>query len=520
LVFSDPVFLFAFLPVVFVIFHLVAGRFGSTAGLAVILAASVAFYAPHGLFNLALLGFSVTINFAIGALLLNLPDTRQQDRFRLFVVGESFNFLVLCWFKYHFFTSLILPADHKLNLEQIIIPVGISFYTFHQAAFIADAYAREASVRAYLGELGTLRAKVKSFVRYAAFVTFFPQLVIGPITYLHEFQPQVMRRHFGRIKRVEIAIGLTLIAIGLFKKLVIADRLAIPANDVFDTIIFTPDMQSMVALRGVVCYYAQLYFDFSGYSDMALGIAMLFGIRFPANFYSPLKAVGIIDFYRRWHMTLTRVIARFLFTPLSLLGTRFAIRRRLPKSLIRPLSLWIPLLINFEVIGLWHGSAITFLLFGLIHGAWYVLETEVRAAKAWKAWKKKTPDAVRATLGRLLFVVPMMFTFALFRSESPAAFGQLLTVIASGPADLAQFLGPYITIIVPAFAIIYLLPNSVQLLKRFRPALLPYDNADYGPMAGALRWSPTWPWAIFFLGLVVASVYYIGTKAPFLYAGF
>lgn len=519
MVFSDPFFLFAFLPLACLIFYLAAGRFGAHVGMGVMLAASLLFYAPHGLFNLALLAVSVTVNFAIGTLLIRMDDDRSAARRSLFIVGEAFNLLLLCWFKYRIFSGVIDIGDRG-SFSAIAIPVGISFYTFHQAAFLADAHAREESVKAFLGHMPSRTGLVRSYVRYAAFVTFFPQLVIGPITYLKEFQPQVAATGFGRLRRANIVAALMLIAIGLFKKLAIADNLAIPASLVFDTLPIDPAMGSRDAWWGVAAYYAQLYFDFSGYSDMALGIGLLFGIRYPANFYSPLKAVGIVDFYRRWHMTLTRVIARFLFTPLSLWGTRFAFRHRLPRALARPLSLWIPLLINFEVIGLWHGAAQTFLIFGLIHGIWYVIETEVRAAKVWKRWRKATSPTLRRFLGRALFLVPMMLTFALFRSASPAAAWDLLRLLFAGDWSLPSALAKHAALIAFAFAIIYLLPNSVELMRRYRPALLPYDNQSYTLFRKIPAWRDTWPWAVFFAALLAVCLYDIGKVSPFLYAGF
>ena len=519
MVFSDPFFLFAFLPLSCLIFYLAAGRFGANAGMGVMLVASLLFYAPHGLGNLLILCLSVATNFLVGTALVGLPDTRQRLRKALFASGEAFNLILLCWFKYRIFSGL-LDVGEAFSLTAIVIPAGISFYTFHQAAFVADAYAREESVIRFLGPVAGRMATVGSFVRYAAFVTFFPQLVIGPITYLNEFEPQVLRRGFGKLRRSFLAIGLMLIAIGLFKKLVLADTLAIPAADVFDNIVARPDMSAPVAWRGVIAYYAQLYFDFSGYSDMALGIGMMFGVRYPANFYSPLKAVGIVDFYRRWHMTLTRVISRFLFTPLSLWGTRVAMRRKLPKALVRPLSLWIPLLVNFEVIGLWHGASTTFLLFGLIHGIWYVAETEVRGMKLWKRWRKSTSPFLRRFLGRALFVLPMMLTFALFRSVSLDAFWLLLSRLFFGAwIETGSFM-IYAKLFVVAYGIIYFLPNSVELLRRYRPALLPYANERYDLIGRYLAWRDTWPWAIYFLLLMAGSIYYLGKTSPFLYAGF
>jgi D-alanyl-lipoteichoic acid acyltransferase DltB (MBOAT superfamily) len=402
----------------------------------------------------------------------------------------------------------------------VAIPVGISFYTFHQAAFLADAYARERSVVTYLGSLRSLRDRLSGLIRYAAFVMFFPQLVIGPITYFHEFQSQAAGRNFGIARRSNIAPGLALVAIGLFKKVVLADRLGPGADFAFGAAATGEHFSSITAALGMLSYYGQLYFDFSGYSDMALGLGRMFGLRYPLNFFSPLKAVGIIDFYRRWHMTLTRVISRFLYTPLSLVGTRFGMRKRLPKGLLRLIGVWIPLLINFEVIGLWHGAASTFLLFGLIHGLWYVIETEVRASKWFKRWRTRSSPRLRALIGRAIFLPLMVLCFALFRSESVGAYWHLLNQLFAFSIEVSHRDVLFGSVLVPALAVIYLLPNSAELLRLYRPALLTYDNVSYGPHWPGLVWRDTWPWALYLLALVGTYLWYLGAVPPFLYQGF
>jgi D-alanyl-lipoteichoic acid acyltransferase DltB (MBOAT superfamily) len=367
----------------------------------------------------------------------------------------------------------------------------------------------------------SVSAALLAFARYGAFVSFFPQLIIGPITYMKEFYPQVDRKEFGRFRAIDFSIGLSLIACGLFKKLVLADNLATISVFAFQ---FSADHRPMAvstAVAGVMGYYAQLYFDFSGYSDMALGLARIVGLRYPINFFSPLKAVGIIDFYRRWHMTLTRVISRFVFTPLSVSGTRKSMR--MPRRWRKVISLWLPLLLNFELIALWHGATATFIVFGAIHGLWYITETEVRNGKWFKAWKKRSSDAARSIIGRLLFVGPMMLTFALFRSESLTAFYHLCLSLAGigrtgwhdGTVSVIGF-----ALLGGSFAIIGLLPNATELLRNYRPGIMTYVN----PVSWiALRfppWRPTWPWAIG-TGLVALwALYFISRQPPFLYQGF
>lgn len=484
----------------------------------VIVAASLIFYAPWGARNLALLLGSVILNYGVGLALLSLPDAMARRRLALLILGEAANFIALIGFKYHLIGhGLPGSADIGLDAASLAIPVGISFYTFHQAAFLADAYGREANVVACLSQPG---GRVRGMVTYGAFITFFPQLVIGPITYLKEFRPQTVKADFGRLRQTDLAVGAALIAIGLFKKLVLADSLAPIADPIFAKAALAAPVDPLSAWAAVVAYYLQLYFDFSGYSDMALGIARLFGIRFPINFFSPLKAVGVIDFYRRWHMTLTRVISRFLYTPLSLLGGRWAAQRSAPAPVWRLVSVWVPLLINFEVIGMWHGARLNFAVFGLAHGCWYAIESEVRRNRQWRGWRDRTPDWLRALLGRAIFLPLMVVSFALFRSVDLPAFGNLLAQLWPHHLDAPHVISVRrAAILIPlALVIVYAAPNSIEIMRRWRPGLMTYPHQRTAP--AWLTWRPTWKWATVWLGAMAACLYFVARQPPFLYQGF
>jgi alginate O-acetyltransferase complex protein AlgI len=519
--FTEPFFLLVFLPLALLAVRTVARRFGADPALGVILVASLLFYLPWGPVPTAVLLASVGVNFSLGSALLQVSDSRPRLRMSLLSTGLACNLGLLIWFKYDGFGGWHSPEDGA-PLATWVIPAGISFYTFHQAAFLADAFGRERSVEAWLGRAENLRDRLIAFVRYGAFVTFFPQLVIGPITYMREFAPQVARAGFGRVLRMDFAVGMGLIALGLFKKLVIADNLAPGADAVFHAASLGQDLHPIAAWFGVGLYYLQLYFDFSGYCDMALGLGRLFGIRYPINFDSPLRANGIVDYYRRWHMTLTRVISRFLFTPLSILGARFAGRRRHVAGLVKILGLWVPLMINFEVIGLWHGALWTFAVFGLIHGLWYVIETEVRGSRRWKAWRKRVPEWRRWVYGHLIFLSLMPLTFALFRADSLETFG----VLANG-LFVPDFAGvsPQPTIdalkvAVGATLIVYLAPNSVEFMSRWRPGIRTYVNPSTTPLPLRLRWRPDAVGAAFMAVIAAISLYFVARQAPFLYQGF
>jgi alginate O-acetyltransferase complex protein AlgI len=524
MLFTDPAFLFLFLPVVAALFYYVAPRFGTTAALVVLFLSSLVFYAPWGLKNSLLLILSFSVNFTAAYFLLLLPDSRKALRRALHILGQLYNFGMLFWFKYSFFvTHMFSPAGNgAFSLVNIAIPIGISFYTFQQAMFLLETYDRDPHVEKYMGKLTGFLNAARAYLRYTVFVVFFPHLVIGPIVYLDEFQPQVDSNQFGRYKRSNIEVGLVFITLGMFKKVVLADNLAPIVNTIFASSEQGHHISMLAAWVGALSYYVQLYFDFSGYADMALGTARIFGIRYPMNFYSPYKAVGLIDYWRRFHITLTRVLARFLYTPLSIAGTRFAMRRKLPKFPARVLATWIPILINFEMIALWHGARWTFILFGVTQGIWYLAETEIRRSNAFLAWVKMTPDALRAFIGRAILTVLMTISLAAFRSDTLVGFGHIFRQMFGGdlhgpmPVSLPKAAG----MLTASFAIIWLLPNSVEFLRRYRPAIQTYENKMYVLPWLRFAWRPTWAMSAVITVMFIAALYFIGRRPPFLYMGF
>jgi alginate O-acetyltransferase complex protein AlgI len=521
LTFVEPFFLFVLLPLAVTAFYVVRRFASSTAALAVIVAASLVFYAPYGAPAMALLIVSLSINLFIGILLTrDAPPTRHRGA--LLALGLAFNFGALVTFKYlDQIEHLARPS--AAPILALAIPAGISFYTFHQAVFLRDAFRRQPDVLAMVGAARGLAGRVSRLVRYAAFVAFFPQLVIGPITYMSEFGPQIRREGFGRLKATNIQVGMTLIIVGLFKKLCLADLLALRVDPVFDSLTRGEGVTQAQAALAILGYFFQLYFDFSGYSDIALGIARLFGIRLPINFDSPLRATGIVDFYRRWHITLTRVIVLFVFTPLSLSGARFAIRRGYRDWRLRALSAWVPFVANFQLIALWHGAKYTFVVFGLIHGLWYVLETEVRRTGAFKAYRRATSDRLRTIAGMAVTALPLMLTFALFRSESLAVFGRLIaTVVGKGlhpGAPLALALRDWAPVAAAAL-IVYFLPNIYEVLRRYRPGIRAFTNASNTPALLRAAWRPTLAWSLFLIVLGALAYTRLNYRAPFLYGGF
>lgn len=522
MLFANPFFLFAVLPATLILFYAVSARGNRTAGLFVIVASSAVFYAPYGILPSGLLLVSLTTNLLIGQALIGFPDEKGAHRRFLLTAGLVLDFSLLFIFKY----VLIYPSAQQIigwdkNIEYAI-PAGISFYTFHQAVFLVDAYSRRSDVIEMVGSAQGRVGSATAFIRYTTFVAFFPQLIIGPITYMREFGPQVLGIKFGKLNSINIIIGITFIITGLFKKLCLADPISDIINPVYTALEKNNVVTQKDAIFAIIGFYFQLYFDFSGYSDIALGIARLFGVTLPYNFDSPLRAVGIVDFYRRWHITLTRVIALFLFTPLSLWGTRKAVDLGLRGWKRRALASWAPFMVNFQIIALWHAASLPFVVFGLVHGAWYVLETEVRATKRFKTFATKTSPLLRFIGGVLLTAGPLMLTFALFRSPTLTAFGNLLTSLTSwgGDGKISLVNMKKLRFLIEAAAVIYLLPSTLEWTKSLKPGIITYKNQSTTPIPLRIKFSPDIKTTILLIVMMVFIFNRINEPTPFLYAGF
>src|SRR5580658_10969869 len=291
MLFNSPIFLFAFLPIALVGFA-VLGRFGRSSAIGWLALVSIVFYAKWKPAFVAVLLGSMLANFAISRLIARNNRNPRAQNFWL-ITGIVLNLAALGFFKYlfpllNFFTHI--GVSHR-DWGSVVLPLGISFFTFTQLGYLVDLKQGE--------------AEPQGLVSYALFVTFFPHLIAGPILHHKEMMPQFAEERRYGLNRDDLALGLTWFIMGLFKKVMIADMLAPYSDAVFAD----PVHQSMAtAWAGAVRYLLQLYFDFSGYSDMAIGLARMFSIRFPFNFNSPLKSTTVIEYWARWHMTLTRYI--------------------------------------------------------------------------------------------------------------------------------------------------------------------------------------------------------------------
>ena len=350
MLFNSYFFICIFLPITLIGFFFLGQRGHHRIAIGWLVGASLFFYGWWNPAYLVLILGSVFFNFSIGVLLGNQEAVLSKKG--LLVVGIGANLAALGYFKYanFFVNNFNVVIGSSFHLDTIILPLAISFFTFQQISYLADAYKGE--IREY------------NFLHYSLFVTFFPQLIAGPIVHHKEMLPQFLQDGVYRPEYKNVAIGITIFAIGLFKKVCLADGIAQYATPVFQAADAGVLVSFFEAWGGALAYTFQLYFDFSGYSDMAMGLAWMFGIQLPLNFNSPYKANNIIEFWGRWHMTLSRFFRDYLYIPLG--GNK--------RGKIR--QLW-NLMITMLLAGLWHGAGWTFVLWGALHGIYLVVESQL-----------------------------------------------------------------------------------------------------------------------------------------------
>lgn len=468
--------------------------------------ASLIFYSVWNPAYVFLLLGSVLANYVVG-LFVHKQKIAARSTGLLLGIGVLINLAVLGWFKYaNFFVDTAnVATGSSFHLETILLPLAISFYTFQQIAYLVDVSRGEVAPGGIL--------------RYATFVIFFPQLIAGPIVHYRDMMPQFFGRQLGRFASANLIVGLTIFAIGLFKKTVIADSAAAFSTPVFEAAAAGEVIGLMAAWRAAFCYTIQLYFDFSGYSDMAVGLARMFSIKLPLNFHSPLRATSIIDYWRRWHMTLQQFIVAYMYQPLLIPLTRWAAERSFGKWQTFTVSTILPTVILFTAIGLWHGAAWTFVLFGLMHGVYLSVNEAWRLYRR-KVRKKKPPQLPHLVFYYVLTLICVMLSNVVFRAEDVGdAFriwagmarfdelGQLASVLPSVPAELVS--EPF-TFIVLVAALIALCPNTQQIMGRYSPVLGWKKWSAVARPVIQFQWRLTSGWAIFtgvvlFFGIAFVS---------------
>jgi D-alanyl-lipoteichoic acid acyltransferase DltB (MBOAT superfamily) len=459
--FVDPAFLGIFLPIVATAFYLLASKNLDRFVPALLIVASLLFYASWGLKFFIIFTLSMLGNFHARRVMMHPAFDRNTRRTILTGIIAA-NLACIIYFKYF---GMLLGAVRDPGVPaspNVAIPLGISFYTFQEITLAIDSYRG-----AYL----------PSFARYILFISFFPHLVAGPLVHHREMMPQF--KHF-EFQWYNILWGISLIVIGLFKKTCLADPLVPLIQPVFDgdiNLVTTP-----AAWIATLAYGMELYFDFSGYSDMALGMARLFGIRLPINFNSPYKAISIIDFWRRWHLTLSRFLREYLYIPLG--GNRLGGPRRY-------LNLMTVMLIG----GLWHGANWTFLIWGGLHGFFLAIN------HAFIAIFGAVPRLLGGHIGRALTFVCVTVAWVVFRAPSIGRAKQVWLAMAGFPttssdgASAAQ-LDPTWSIaalwLISLYLFTQLLPNSMQIMRALRP--FPGPSAWAPRPTRWLRWRPSALW--------------------------
>jgi alginate O-acetyltransferase complex protein AlgI len=500
MLFSSYTFLFQFLPAVVLAFA-AARRHSPRAGILVLAGASLFFYGAWKPIYLLLLLASIGANFSLGLLM--------EDPLRRRAVGQlgvALNLAALCYFKY---TNFILDSVNALTgaplpFVNVMLPLGISFFTFQQIAYLVDVM-RGAKVE-------------RDIVAYTLFVSFFPHLIAGPLVHHAEMIPQFKR---GRTSRSAVlaARGLAIFAAGLFKKVVIADNLAQFVSPVYAHLDAGGAVTPGWAWLSTLSYTFQIYFDFSGYSDMAIGLALLFGIRLPVNFRSPYKATSITDFWRRWHITLSRFLRDYLYIPLG--GNRLGEQRR-----------YFNLMLTMLLGGLWHGAGWNFLIWGGLHGTYLSLN------HLWQKWRgaatkvSSSNHRARAASWAVTFGA-VVIAWVFFRARTLAGAWAMLSAMFGFGGGSSSYVSPGILRVMDLPILVgeerllaiggvaVALSLTVALSLRNVTELYGYREYRHAaePSRGP-RWRPNLAWALVSALAIAVSLFGMWQRLEFLYFQF
>lgn len=472
--------------------------------------ASLFFYGWWDVRYLPLLLASISINYAGGRL---IGASTGAARRRMLIAALLLNLALLAWYKYaNFFVdsvnALAAMADGGRGVWpslDVVLPIGISFFTFTQIAFLVDCYRGE--VREY------------RFIHYLLFVSYFPHLIAGPVLHHRDMMPQFADPASHRPQAANFAIGLSIFVVGLAKKVLIADNLSPLALPVFAT---GAQPTLIEAWIGVLAYTFQLYFDFSGYSDMAIGLSRLFGVKLPLNFNSPYKACNIAEFWRRWHMTLSRFLRDYLYIALG--GSRHGEARR-----------YRNLLLTMLLGGLWHGAGWTFVVWGALHGLYLVVQS---------GWQRAFGVSTARWWPAALTLFAVMLAWIFFRAPDLATawnilgalFGANGVSLPRGAAGLAplfagwawqpafdgirwiQLAGPGLPVLLLAMLLALRAPNTQEIFSHYQPCI--ETILQRRGQLQRWQWRPTRRWSMGFAALFVLCIFGMNRVTEFLYFQF
>lgn len=490
MLFNSYEFIFLFLPITVAIYYLLNRWRMPIASNAWILFASLFFYGWWNIKYIPLLLGSILFNYTIGSLLsdFNINKKNLISKKSIFVFGVVTNILLLGYFKYSdfFIANLNTIAGLNINYLKVVLPLGISFFTITQLAFLVDCYEGLVTERKLLN--------------YALFVTFFPHLLAGPILHHKEMMPQFDRLRNKVINYRNLSIGCYLFFIGLFKKIIIADGFAQIVASGFDK---TTSLNFIEGWVTSLSYMMQIYYDFSGYSDMAVGIGLLFNIVLPWNFNSPYKSVNIIEFWKRWHITLANFITTYLYTPILRATGSITFSRSL-------LAIFIAMIIS----GIWHGAGWTFILWGACHGVALVVN---------HYWRRKRIFMPKFLAWLLTFLF-INFTFVIFRAKDiHRAYNVFKSMLGAGVPVLG---GGLDKITLSDFTHGYLwkalLINIQGRDATFTTLLvvLVFTFATKNSIYLANTFKPDWKRFVFLLAITMYSLLNMGKVTEFLYFQF
>ena len=526
MLFNSYGFLLVFLPIAFC-GYVAASRGPAVISVIWLVLSSLTFYGIwNPAFVLLLIG-SIVFNYVAGRFIGSTEGTGKRV---VFVAAITVNLSLLFFFKY--LEPLVSFAAQYGVVKSpawlhIILPLGISFFTFTQIGYLVDRRDGLAS------DLGPLR--------YALFVTFFPHLIAGPILHVREVGPQLLDATAFKPALTKIAPGLALLAFGLTKKVLIADPLAATVSLGFAN---ADRLGAVNAWGTALAYSMQLYFDFSGYSDMAIGLASIFGVRFPVNFNSPYKSRGVIEYWQRWHITLSRYLQLLLFSPIALALTRRRVARGLKvnRSALKTPSAFLtllvaPTMITMTLAGIWHGAGLQFLVFGVLHAIYLCVN---HAAKVFGTPNKSATTTTFDNLWRVILTyLAVLVAAVFFRAQSCEEALHLLYCMIGGhggglPMDKVAALhlmsfAPQLTEPAPfgiitnellerllfCAAVVWCMPNTQEILGSWSPTLEKFTTRWK-----ALAWQPTYPWALATGFLLWASIMNFNQSTTFLYFQF
>ena len=525
MLFNSFEFLFVFLPITLSLFYCLGKYERTKIALIWLTCASLFYYGWwEPIYVLFILG-SILFNYSLGVFLCHSHQKRKEKTKRkLLTFGVVSNLGGLGYFKYANFLIENINTSLNLNFQfsEVALPLAISFFTFQQIAYLVDVSR---------GEI-----QESKFRHYCIFVVFFPQLIAGPIVYHKEMLPQFSRSSMFPPQAKNLAVGLTILFLGLFKKVIIADEMAIYASPIFYASAQGVVLTFFQSWFGALAYTFQIYFDYSGYSDIAIGVAWMFGLRLPLNFFSPYKAVNIIEFWRRWNMTLSRFLRDYLYVPLG--GNRGGHFRT-----------FINLMITMVLGGLWHGANWNFIIWGGIHGlfltinhAWHIIKNSLNC--------RFYQYALVKAISHLFTFLAVTVAWVFFRAENFSSAKNILASMfglnsISLPRGLKGKLGnvePILTDIGFTFEgmtqglfynlhefygflllcifIVFFCPNVYQIMGKFQPALISGAPPENLCSPQRIAWEPSLAWAFAMATITTFAILGLNQVSEFLYFQF